>query len=76
MNPMQSPNTGPGRGLCNTSDTMKIKSSDITYHGRNVSGLSVFTCYSRGLGRYATDSRGQQARRDALAYFTEQAKRA
>ncbi len=53
----------------------KVKQSDITFHGRNASGYSIFTCYGLGLGQYVTDARGREAKRAALDYFNEQAKK-
>ncbi len=54
---------------------MTVKPSDITFHGRNASGYSIFTCYGLGLGQYVTDARGREAKRAALDYFNEQAKK-
>lgn len=48
-----------------------ITGKDVVFHGVTPFGLSLFTCYSLGLGSYQTDSRGRQARRDALQYFRE-----
>jgi hypothetical protein len=48
----------------------KIRHWEIAYHGRNACGLAVFTCYSRGLGQFATDAANlRNARRDAREYF-------
>jgi hypothetical protein len=50
---------------------MTIKSSDIVFHGTPLPHqMSVFTCYSRGLGRFTTDLRGLAAYNAARAYFT------
>lgn len=46
-----------------------VKHSDIVYHGRNVYGLSRFTCFALGLGQYSTDERGRKARQLARDYF-------
>ncbi len=51
----------------------RVKASEIVSHGDNGRGLSLFTCYSRGLGQFRTDSRGREAKRAALAHFTAEA---
>jgi hypothetical protein len=50
-----------------------IKASDIVSHGRNLFGLTVFSCYSLGLGSYATTAQGRAAWRAAREYFTAKA---
>ncbi len=55
-----------------------VKRSDIVSHGRNLQGYHVFTCYEHGLGRYMVGGCRTlaDAKRAALDYFTEQAKKA
>jgi hypothetical protein len=49
---------------------MKLSPSDIVFHGTPLPHqMSVFTCYSRGLGRFVTDLRGLAAYNAARAYF-------
>lgn len=47
-----------------------MPSLSITFQGRNVNGMSLFTCilFNR-LCQYATDARGREAKRAARAYF-------
>lgn len=58
------------------SPTMKIKPSDVTFHGTpKPHQMSVFTCYGLGLGRFLTDLRGLPAVNAARAYFRAEAKK-
>jgi len=52
-----------------------VKHSDITLHGVNSYGFTVFTCYGLGLGMFSTDARGRDAKRAAFAHFNTQARK-
>jgi hypothetical protein len=55
-----------------------VKPSDIVPHGRNDNGYYVFTCYGLNLGQYSIGGcrNMRDAKRAALDYFNEQAKKA